>query len=328
MTPHLSVVIPVYRSRATLPSLLARVVDCLESTAGRPWEVILVDDGSPDDSFVVLDELARRYGSRVRIGQLTRNFGQHAATLCGISHARGLWVGTLDDDLQYQPEDLLRAWQAAEADSYDLVYGRPRRGNHPPLRRWLSSVGRWLSCRALGTQAHPSSLRVMRGSLAQALAGSATSNPILDGVLLQLTSRVGAVDVDHLPRQQGRSGYTYAKLLSFFFTLLTTYSLLPLRLLGVLGLASVAGGSALAAWALVARQTGPLWAAAALTLLGVQLLTLAIGGEYLGRIRALAHGLPPYVERSPVAARSPGGHSPAAAEEGRFWPAATEPIDA
>lgn len=310
----LSVVIPVYRGAATLPALVERLVPVLEGL-GSSWELVLVDDGSPDDSWKRMLELHRRHPDRVVAVRLMRNFGQHNALMCGLRRARGETVVTMDDDLQHPPEELPKLLAALRERELDLVYGAFEERRHRAWRNLGSSVMttvfRWL----FGVDFGFTSFRAMRRELVRSVFTYDLNFTFLDGLLAWNTDRIGAVPVRHDTRARGETGYSTAKLLLLSLNMLTNFSLAPLQLVAWLGVLAAGIGLALGSVFLVAALAGqvlvPGYASlivAVLMLGGIQMLALGIIGEYLGRVHLNINRKPQFVEREvlgPGPAESP-----------------------
>ncbi len=191
--PAVSVVVPVYRSQDTLNELHRRIVASLDPL-DLAFEIIFVEDCGGDDSWEVIQDIARQ-DSRVRGIQLSRNFGQHAATICGFSHANGKWVATLDDDLEQDPAYLATLYERAE-QGHDLVYGVYPERTHDSWRNLTSHVARWLFGKAIPSLNYAyTSFRMIRGDLARALVQFDSPFPFVDGYLSWLTNRYAAVEV-------------------------------------------------------------------------------------------------------------------------------------
>lgn len=289
MSVRLSVVVPVYRSQATLPELYRRLVQVLESVEPS-FELVLVEDCGGDGSWQVISEIAAG-DSRVRGIQLSRNFGQHAATICGFSLAKGDWIATLDDDLEQAPEKLPDLYRKAQ-EGYDLVYGVYPERSHRAWRNVTSDVARWLFRKAIPSLNYAySSFRVVRGDLARELGRFDSPFPFVDGYLSWLTNRCAAVEVPHGVRAHGTSNYTFRKLLTHTINIFVTFSDLPLRLASWLGLLTFLMGMGWLGIIVMRYFIGGISVsgfasimAAILLFGGVQLLVLGVFGEYLGRM--------------------------------------------
>jgi glycosyltransferase involved in cell wall biosynthesis len=301
MVCSLSVVIPVYRSKAMLPELHTRLVDVLQKL-GNPFEIILVEDCGGDGSWEAIKELASR-DARVRGIKLSRNYGQHNAVLCGIRNARYDVIVTMDDDLQHPPEQI-GLLLAALGDGYDVVYGVAQAGQHGLLRNLATKITK-LALQSTVGAAHArnvSAFRAFRTRLRDAFRDFQGPFVSIDVLLSWATAAFGAVKVRHEPRRQGTSTYTVGKLINHAFNLLTGFSTVPLRLVSIVGFLSTLFGLAVAIRVLAvyflygSRAPGFVFLAMIITLFsGVQLFTLGIFGEYLARIFGRTMDKPAYV---------------------------------
>ena len=289
MSIHLSVVIPVYRSGKTLRELHRRLVAVVESI-DPAFEIILVEDCGGDDSWQVIQDIAREDG-RVRGIQLSRNFGQHAATICGFTHARGQWIATLDDDLEQAPEYLPELYKKA-LEGHDLVYGVYFGRSHKAWRNITSNVARWLFNKAIPSLNYAyTSYRVIRGDIARALAQFDSPFPFVDGYLSWLTNSYTTLEVPHGVRAHGTSNYTLRKLITHTINIFVTFSDLPLRMATWIGITSFFIGMAWLTGILGRYFFGGISVSGYASIMagillfgGVQLLVLGIFGEYLGRM--------------------------------------------
>lgn len=286
---RLSVVVPVYRSQATLPELHRRLVAALEA-AEPSFEIVLVEDCGGDDSWRVINEIAAM-DKRVRGIQLSRNFGQHAATICGFAQARGEWIATLDDDLEQTPEKLPDLYRKA-IEGYDLVYGIYPHRNHRAWRNVTSAIARWLFNKAIPSLNYTyTSFRVIRGDIARELQRFDSPFPFVDGYLSWLTNRYASIEVPHGTRINGTSNYTFHKLITHTVNIFVTFSDLPLRMASWLGLVTFLMGMAWLGVILSRYLLGGISVSGFASIMagillfgGVQLLVLGIFGEYLGRM--------------------------------------------
>ena len=296
----LSIVVPVYNSRSSLEELHRRLVASVESIS-REFEIVLVDDSSSDDSWGVIRGIAAR-DQRVKGISLTRNFGQHAATICGISKTTGDWVITLDDDLQQRPEDIPELVKLARS-GMDLVYGYYRDTTHSWFRKLTSRIIRSLFSFAIPNLfPRCSSFRVISGGIARTLPTFESPYPFVDGFLSWLTHRYVVVDVEHSIRSHGKSNYNFRRLASTAANIFITFSDVPLKLASLLGLvASLAG----VVWLGIILSYKLFWGigvsgyaslmAGVIFFGGVQLLILGIFGEYLGRMNFRISRKPTYL---------------------------------
>ncbi len=286
---EVSVVVPVYRSAGTLRQLHQRLSASLQALL-HDYEIILVEDCGQDRSWDVIEELAAA-DSRVRGVRLTRNFGQHAATICGIAHTSGRWVITLDDDLEQRPEDI-PALLAKARQGVDLVYGIYARRTHSAWRNVTSAVARKLFRIAIPTLNYDyTSFRVISGSIARTLVNFDSPFPFVDGYLSWLTNSYGCVEVAHDQRTDGGSNYNFRKLLTHTINIFVTFSDLPLRFASWIGIGSFVVGMLWLAGIVAGRLLGGITVSGFASLMagivlfgGMQLLILGIIGEYLGRM--------------------------------------------
>jgi glycosyltransferase involved in cell wall biosynthesis len=299
----ISVVIPVYNSEKTLSELVQRLHVTLENRGAR-FEIILVNDGSRDGSWAKVCELATRW-SAIRGIDLSRNFGQHNALLCGIRVAQHPIVVTLDDDLQHPPEEIPQLLDCL-AEGHDVVYGTPSEEQHSRWRNAASVSTKLVLGRLIGVPTFRSvgAFRAFRTRLRDAFADYCSSSVSIDVLLAWGTTRFAAVPVRHAPRLVGKSNYNLRKLCAHAFNLITGFSILPLRFASILGFGIVLFGVGVFFWVLLrALVEGdsvpgfPFLACIVSIFSGTQLLSLGIMGEYLGRIYFRLLEKPSYVVR-------------------------------
>jgi undecaprenyl-phosphate 4-deoxy-4-formamido-L-arabinose transferase len=306
--PGLSIVIPVYRGAATIGELVG-ALSALQPHDGL--EVILVNDGSPDDSDEVCRQLVREASVSITYIEHTRNFGEHNSIMTGLRHARGRYIITMDDDLQNPPEEVLRVYEYATSGCWDVVYTYYSRKEHPLWRNmgsWFANaVADHLLDKPKGL--YLSSFRCISALVAQSVSAYRGPYPYIDGLIFQVTQRVGTVEVRHLPRTKGSSTYSFRRLIRLWLNLATCFSLTPLRLAIYAG-ATMAMFGALGAVATIVEAltsgTPSGWASIMVMLLvigGVQSLMAGIIGEYVGRAFLSANGKPQAAVRSIDCAR-------------------------
>ena len=309
MTRSVSVVIPVYNSQETLRTLVARLDEALSGD----YELVLVNDGSSDDSWREIQALSRD-DEHIRGLDLARNFGQHNALLAGIRAARNDVVVTLDDDLQNPPEEVPRL--LAELDSgLDLVYGTPRRSGHGFIRNLGTELTKRALVPVIGKEAarNVSAFRAFRTELRDGFSSFGGPHVSIDALLAWTTTRVGAVPVEHRGREAGRSSYTVRRLVGYALTMLTAFSTRPLRLASLLGLASTLFGVVVLGFVVVryllegVAAPGFAFLASIIAIFsGAQLLTLGVIGEYLARMHERSMSKPSYVVRRETGASVSG----------------------
>jgi len=301
-----SVVIPVYGSAGILPELHRRLTAVMQGL-GKPYEIIFVDDCGRDRSWQVLQELSNADKAVTAI-QLMRNAGQSNATLCGLAHARGGMILTMDDDLQHPPEEIPALIEALGAD-VDVVMGVPREKKHHWFRRIGSNAIHDINCYLLGKDRSLrfTSFRLMRRAVVDGLLTLRTLSPALGPMINSVTHRIINTTVQHDPRKEGRSGYTFGRLVSQTMSNLIGYSMLPLRLLAVMGAAGIVLSMTFAAVLIVRYLMGginvPGWTTIALLLVlisGFNFFAFAILGEYVLRILQRVNATPQYFVRDKI----------------------------
>lgn len=302
-TPDISIVVPVYGGSAALRELRERVSMAMLQ-AGKSHELILVDDRGQSEAWPVIRDLARDFAEVVGI-RLSRNFGQHAATICGIEQARGKWIVTMDDDLEHPPESIAELIGAGSEEA-PLVYGVFARRTHAGYRNLSSELMRRTLKRAFpDLNEDYSSFRAIHAPLAKELASFRLSRPYIDGMLSWLTSSVRTVEVPHGAREHGESTYTLRKLLSHAVNIFVTFSLLPLRLASYGGAALAFASFAYLMYVVSAYFMGTITNPGYTSLMsvilfacGIQLLILGVVGEYVGRLMGAAYRKPVYLVES------------------------------
>ena len=301
----LSVVTPVYRSRQSLRELYRRLVTALE-TITPDFEILMVEDSGGDGSWELIRQLAEE-DSRVRGIKLSRNFGQHAATICGISKSRGDWIVTLDDDLEQPPEAIPALYDKAR-EGFALVYGVYPARTHARWRNATSDIARWLFGLAIPSLNYEyTSFRVVDRRIAVALAEFDSPFPFVDGYLSWLTNSYATVTVNHASRRHGRSNYGFRRLLIHTINIFVTFSDLPLRLATWIGIVAFLVGMGWLATILVRAILGGITVSGYASVMagiilfgGIQLLILGIFGEYLGRMNFKSSKKPLYLVSSEV----------------------------
>ena len=299
----LSIVVPVYNSAATLGSLLERLTQTIEAIT-QNYEIVLVDDGSRDESWAVIQSLRVNYGDHLVAVQLMRNYGQHNTLMCGLGVARGEYVVTMDDDLQNPPEEIPKLLAYIKQHALDLVYGCPSKRNHAAWRNLGSTIVWHFYRTVFRNPVTPTPFRIMRHQLAHSVMFYDLNFTYLDGLLAWCTSRIAGVEVEHHARAQGNSGYSLGKLLGLALNLYTNFSLIPLQIVSGLGLLTAASGFLVGIYYLfqflASSIAVPGFASTIIAILilgGAQLLALGVIGEYLGRLHLNVNRKPQYVIR-------------------------------
>jgi polyisoprenyl-phosphate glycosyltransferase len=310
MNPHyVSIVITVYQGEGSIRALLQEIVPLFQQSATPAGhvmcvaEVLLVHDCGPDRSDLVIGQLAQEF-PQVKPVWLTRNFGQHAATLAGMSSATGGWIVTMDEDGQHNPADIGSLLDQAMDQDLQLVYAQP--SNQPPhgfFRNMTSRLAKRIGRVMLGNEAveYFHSFRLVRGEIARSLAAYCGPGVYLDVGLLWVAGRVGQCPVRM--RAEGRpSGYSLRSLLAHFWTMLLTSGTRPLRLITALGVFSVAVALLIGVYATYQKVTGNVqvqgWASLVIVVSffsGCILMSLGMIAEYMAVSMGIAMGRPLYV---------------------------------
>jgi glycosyltransferase involved in cell wall biosynthesis len=310
--PHigLSVVIPVYRGEATLRELVRRLEAVLNMIA-EDFELILVNDCSPDRSWGIICELAHD-NSWVRAISLMRNYGQHNALLCGIRAARYAVIVTMDDDLQHPPEEIPKLLSKL-GEGYDVVYGTPEHEQHGLGRDLASWITKLALQNVMGADIarQVSAFRILRSEVVTAFRNYGGAFVSIDVLLTWGTNLFTAIPVRHEPRKAGVSGYTVRKLITHAMNMMTGFSTVPLQFASIVGFAFTLFGIGVLMyvigrffWLGGSVPGFPFLASIIALFSGAQLFALGIIGEYLARIHFRTMERPSYVVRTSSAAET------------------------
>jgi len=293
----LSIVIPVYNASRSIAELIA-ALETLPIEGGH--EIILVNDGSLDNSLEVCIGLIAKARVPITLVNLARNYGEHNAVMAGLRHATGAHVITMDDDLQNPPEEVQRLLAFAQETGKEVVYTYYDDKQHSFWRnlasRFTNRVADFVLDKPGGL--YLSSFRCISAFVVREIIRYEGPFPYVDGLILQVTSDIDRLLVRHLPRAIGHSNYTIRRLLRLWMNMFVNFSVMPLRISTITGFVLSAGGAiggAAAVFEALFSEPPPGWAslfAAVLVLSGVQLMILGIIGEYLGRVYLTANGKP------------------------------------
>jgi undecaprenyl-phosphate 4-deoxy-4-formamido-L-arabinose transferase len=298
----LSIVVPVYNGSGSLKVLAERVASALSNWE---YELVLVNDGSSDDSWARIVEAARA-DPRVRGIDLARNYGQHNALLAGIRAARGGTIVTIDDDLQNPPEEIPKLLAKLD-EGYDVVYGTTTERQHGILRALGTRLTKWSLKVAIGSDiaGQVSAFRVFRTRLRDAFSDFQGPYVSIDALLGWGTARFGAVPVRHDARAVGRSSYGFVRLATHALNVLTGFTTRPLRIATLIGITFTFVGLGVLLLVLIRYFVQgnpvpgfPFLASLIAIFAGAQLLTLGIIGEYLARVHLRVMDRPPYAIRA------------------------------
>jgi len=300
----LSIVIPVYGSELVLVELVAQIKSVIESLSNvqNNYEIIFVCDNSPDNSWNVIQNLAKNM-QQVRGILLRMNAGQHNALMAGFNHAIGEIIVTMDDDLQHSPSDIPKLLSEIEC-GHDVAYARFKKRKHAPWKiagsRLNDLVAGYLMQKPSGLYLSP--FRAFRAAIRNEILHYQGPYVYVDGLILNATRNIAIVDVDHHDRYAGDSGYSLRKSISLWLKMATSFSIVPLRITSLLGIIISSLGFLLAILLVIQRFTlnaMPIgWSSLIVTILiigGFQLLALGMLGEYLGRVLLTINCRPQFV---------------------------------
>ena len=304
MERMISYVIPCYRSEKTIKLVVEEIVQLMNEHKEDEYEIILVNDSSPDDVWKVITELSSINDNIIGI-DLAKNFGQHAALLTGYNYANGDVIVSLDDDGQIAVEDTYKLVDRLY-EGYDVVYGRYHEQMHSKFRNMGTKMSRWMSEQMIGVPKTlvGSSFFVARKFIIKEMIRYPNAYVFLPGLVFRATDKVDCVYVGHRKREIGRSGYTFSKLVSLWINGATTFSIKPLRLSTLLGFLTAITGLICSIVVVVKKILYPDvmegWSslmAVTLILCGMILIVLGMLGEYVGRLYMSSNHEPQYVIR-------------------------------
>ena len=307
-----SFVIPCYRSAKTVGAVTREIGETMAAMPQYVYEIVLVNDCSPDDTWEVIRQLAAN-DKHIAAVDLAKNFGQHAALMCGMRHSRGDFVVCLDDDGQTPADEAGKLLEKLE-EGYDVVYASYEDKRESGFRRFGSDVNRRMTEIMLGKpkELELNSYFAARRFLVDEMLRYEHCYPYVMGLVLRSTKRICNVPVHHRAREEGRSGYTLAKLLSLWMNGFTSFSVKPLRIATYSGAFLALVGFLYAIVVLIRRFTvnaAPLgWTTTTILILiigGLNLLLLGLVGEYVGRVFMCVNASPQYVERAYIPAEKP-----------------------
>lgn len=300
----LSILIPVYNSENTIGRLVEEIIKNLGALF--KLEVILVNDNSVDRSEAVCISLFDKYKKTVKFYSLSKNVGEHNAVMAGLNRATGDYVVIMDDDFQNPISEVVKLVYAASDGKYDVVYSFYEKKQHSFFR----NLGSWFNDRAANymlkkpKDLYLSSFKVLNKFLVNEIIKYQAPFPYIDGIILQITDKIGQVKVEHSAREDGSSGYTLKKLVSLWLNMFTNFSILPLRISIVLGLIFASIGLVLGVYSAIEKFFNPDMPAGFSSLLvsisilgGIQLVMLGMVGEYIGRVFLSLNKKPQYTIR-------------------------------
>lgn len=309
MGKMISFVIPCYRSQATLPSVIREIQETMEGLSQYTYEVVLVNDCSPDDTFETIRELCRENANMTGIN-LAKNFGQHSALMAGFHQIKGDIVVCLDDDGQTPAGEVGKLLEGIEKGA-DVVYAKYAHKHHSGFRNWGSHVNELMTRVMLGKpkDLYVSSYFAARRFVVDEMIKYEYPYPYVIGLVLRTTKNIVNVEVNHRDRLEGTSGYTLGKLLNLWFNGFTAFSVKPLRIATVTGAGCALLGFAYGIYTIIKKifinppglVTGFSALMSVLVFMGGMLmLMLGLVGEYMGRMYISMNRSPQYVVREIV----------------------------
>jgi undecaprenyl-phosphate 4-deoxy-4-formamido-L-arabinose transferase len=299
-----SIIIPVYNSEKTIGGLVEGLIDNLD--AQFKLEIVLVNDNSLDRSEEVCTLLFEKYKENVKFYSLSKNVGEHSAVMAGLNQVTGDYTVIMDDDFQNPVSEVVKLANAALGGEYDVVYTFYENKKHSSFRNW----GSWFNDKMANIMLkkpkdlYLSSFKVLNKFLVNEIIKYESPFPYIDGLILQITDKIGKIKVTHNERQEGRSGYTARKLISLWLNMFTNFSILPLRVSIFLGLIFASFGFVLGVYTVIEKFFNPGMPVGFASMLvaisifgGIQLIMLGMAGEYIGRIFISLNKRPQYTIR-------------------------------
>jgi len=302
---RVSIVIPVYNAEKTI----IRLVDDLISILANQYalEIVLVNDRSQDGSEQICKQIYDANSSIIRFLSLAKNFGEHNAVMAGLNHVTGDFAVIMDDDFQNPVSEVHKLIKYAFQTNHDVVFTYFEKKKHSLARNLGSKFNDKVANLMLNkpSDLYLSSFKILKYSLIRQIIRYDLPYPYIDGLILRATDDIGKLRVSHENRLEGKSGYTFSKLVSLWMNMFTNFSVLPLRLATLLGFVFAGLGFLFGVWIFIERIVNPeipqgftfLFVFIAL-ISGVQLVSIGLLGEYLGRLFLSQSKKPQYVIRS------------------------------
>lgn len=303
----ISFVIPCYRSELTLRGVVAEIRDTMQGIPRYQYDIFLVNDCSPDNTFEVISALCREYDNITGIN-LAKNFGQHAALMAGLRQSDGDLVVCLDDDGQTPAEEVGKLIEGIEQGS-DVVYASYENKMHSVFRNFGTWVNDVMTRVMLGKpkELHLTSYFAAKRFVVDSMLAYENSYPYIIGLVLRATKNITNVPVNHRSREIGTSGYTMKKLLGLWFNGFTAFSILPLRIATVTGVIFAGAGFLYGIYTVIKKMINPAvplgfssLMAAVVFIGGMLMIMLGLIGEYIGRIYISINNSPQYVVKEVV----------------------------
>ncbi len=304
LSTNLSILIPVYNSEKTI----GKLVDGLINNLGPLFklEIILINDHSVDRSEEACISLFEKHRETVKFYSLSKNVGEHSAVMAGLNKATGDYAVIMDDDFQNPVSEVVKLVNTALDNDYDVVYSCYEKKRH----NFFRNMGSWLNDKAANLMLkkpkglYLSSFKVLNKFLVNEIIKYRSPFPYIDGLILQITNKIGTVKVEHQERKEGSSGYTLKKLVSLWLNMFTNFSILPLRISIIFGVIFAFFGLVLGVKTVIEKFLDPDIPVGFASLLvsvsifgGIQLIMIGMVGEYIGRIFLSLNKKPQYTIR-------------------------------
>lgn len=304
-THGVSVVIPCYNSEKSLGKILKEMKTSFGDWGINKYEILLVMDSPKDNTLgVALD--AQKSNKKITILELNRNFGQHAAVFAGLNESRFNFIVTMDDDGQHPVSEIHKLLDLLCGD-FDVVYGIAKEGEHNLLRNFFSRAAKHFTFRILNipNAKNISSFRAFKRITIEGIDFARLNNAVVDVVLHWNTNKFKSIKVGIVKRSEGKSNYTYFKLTKLAIQMITGYSVRPLRIATLAGVVTFFASTVLLVTITIQSIRGEIlvagYASVSLFVLflgAVQLLTLGLIGEYLGKVHENSMGKPQYLVKN------------------------------
>ncbi len=304
--PEVSIVIPVYKSATILPHLIQQIDYAMnESGYAGNYEVLLVNDCSPDESWRVIETLCDQY-AQIKGINLMKNTGQHNAIMAGLNHAAGKVIVMMDDDLQHPPKYISHLVNKIR-EGYDVCYTKFRERKHSAWKVFCSKFTDKMAMILLDKPEgiYMSPFKAVSAVIKKEIIKYTGPYAYVDGLILMISANITSINIEHHKRFEGRGNYTFIKGVTLWFKMATSFSVVPLRIASFLGLLSAVCGFIFAIIMVIEKLTRDVpiigWASLIVTILlmgGIQLFAIGAIGEYLGRMYININKKPQFIVRS------------------------------
>jgi glycosyltransferase involved in cell wall biosynthesis len=293
-----SIIIPVFNAESCLKNTVEKIVSAMNNF-NKSYELILIDDGSRDKSWNIIKEL-KAANNKLKGIRLSKNYGQHNVVLCGLNHAEGNYIITIDDDLEHNPEDISQLFSKLKENNSDIVYGIPTHVKKNIIRKFLTNTYKFISRIENKNADKGSSYRIFNKQLKDSLLNHTGSLFFIDEIILWYTNRIEYIPVNFLPSQKKSSSYSYSSLFDLSLRLSSISSTMPLRIVRTVGF-YIFGLSFLLGFYFIIRKfifQVPMGYTSIIVIIlfstGAITFSLGIIGEYLGNLIALSNKKPAY----------------------------------